>query len=248
MYKKHLTLICLLFFVLSLACTLSQKKPLQGGIQIILEADVPDTQEVTDTEMNMIRTIVENRVNGLGLTEAAVVRDGDRRIVVNLPAGTDPEQVKSTVKPALLEFVDMSSITQEQAIAYKDAGTIIVTDLFSMGVISPTQQVWHTVMTGAEFKVAVVSMQTGKYEVSFELTNEGTKIFADFTAQHIGDVLAIVLDKKIISAPIINSTIPDGKGLISGNFTRDSANLLAIQLRYGALPIPLRVVEVKTIP
>lgn len=131
----------------------------------------------------------------------------------------------------------------------KDAGTTIVTDYAPTGVISPTQtvsptqQIWHTVMTGSDLKTAVVSLVTGQYEVSFELTSTGAQIFKDFTSTHIGQVLAIVLDKKIISAPSINDTIPDGKGVISGNFTRDTANQLAVQLRYGALPIPLKIVE-----
>ena len=225
-----------------------------GGVEVLLEADVPDTQEVTDTDMNTAKTIVENRVNGLGVTEAVVVRAGGRRIVVQLPGVADPEQAKKTVKQtALLEFVDMSSITQQQALAYKDAGTTIVTDYAPTGVvtptqtISPTQQIWHTVMTGKELKTAVVSLQTGAYDVSFELTSAGAKTFGDFTALHIGDVLAIVLDKKIISAPTINDAITDGKGVISGNFTNDSANQLAVQLRYGALPIPLKVVETRTV-
>ncbi len=248
MNKKRIPLIGLLFLALSLACTLSQKKSPQGGTQIILEADVPVTLEVTGAEMDAARTVVENRVRGLGFAEAVVVRDGDRRIVVNLPAGIDTERVAQTVYPtALLEFVDMSSITQAQALAYKDAGTTIVTDIYTTDIISPTQQVWHTVMTGAQVKNAAVSAQTGQYSVSFELTSAGATTFADFTAQHIGSVLAIVLDKKIVSAPTINAAIPEGKGVISGNFTRDSANQLAIQLRYGALPIPLKVVEVKTI-
>jgi preprotein translocase subunit SecD len=227
---------------------------LVGGLRVLLEADVPATQEVTDTEMNTARSIVENRVNGLGVTEAVVVRAGGRRISVELPGVADPEEAKSFLKQtALLEFVDMSSSTQDAALAMKDAGTSIVTDYSASGVVSttqtlsPTQTVWHTVMTGAELKTAVVSAQTGKYEVAFELTSTGAKTFSDYTAQHIGDVLAIVLDNKIISAPKVNDAIPDGKGVISGNFTNNSANQLAVQLRYGALPIPLKVVQTQTV-
>lgn len=237
---------------------------LVGGVQVLLEADVPLTQQVSDAEMNAAKTIVENRVNGLGVTEAVVTRAGSRRIVVELPGVADQEQAKATVKQtALLEFVDMSSITQAEAISYKDANTTIVTDYNPTGIITPTtgvitpttgvitptaavsqtQKTWHTVMTGKQLKNAVVSVQTGKYEVSFELTSDGATVFKDFTSSHIGQVLAIVLDKKIISAPTINDAIPDGKGIISGNFTPASANQLAVQLRYGALPIPLKIVE-----
>jgi preprotein translocase subunit SecD len=71
--------------------------------------------------------------------------------------------------------------------------------------------------------------------------------FANFTAANIGNVLAIVLDKEVLSTPTINDAITDGRGLISGNFTLESANDLAVQLRYGSLPIPLKVVEVRTV-
>jgi preprotein translocase subunit SecD len=240
---------------------------LVGGVQVLLEADLPAGQKVDDSAMNTAKTIVENRVNGLGVSEAVVVRAGDRRIVVELPGVEDPEQAKSTIKQtALLEFVDMTSIAQDQAIQFEQDGTIITTDYASSGVItptqpasstgvisstlpvSPTQQVWHTVMTGRDLKTAVVGTnQTGGYEVDFELTSEGSTIFADFTSQHVGQVLAIVLDKKVISAPRINNAITEGRGTITGNFSADSANRLAVQLRFGALPIPLKVVETRTV-
>jgi preprotein translocase subunit SecD len=227
---------------------------LVGGVQVLLEADVPATQDVTDTEMETAKSIVENRVNGLGVTEAVVIRAGGRRIVVELPGVADPEQAKSTVKQtALLEFVDMSSITQDQALAMKEADTVIVTDYAPTSTVtptetlSPTQTVWHTVMTGAELKTAAASAETGNYNVAFELTSAGAGIFKTFTSQNVGKVLAIVLDKKIISAPKINDAIPDGKGVIQGRFTYDEANQLAVQLRYGALPIPLKIVETRTV-
>lgn len=103
-------------------------------------------------------------------------------------------------------------------------------------------------MTGAELKrVNVTTDRTRNYQVAFELSPEGARIFNDFTTQHVGQILAIVLDKHVISAPRINSPIPEGKGVISGNFTYESANNLAIQLRYGSLPIPLKVVTSQTV-
>jgi len=89
--------------------------------------------------------------------------------------------------------------------------------------------------------------QGGEPEVAFELTEEGAKIFGDFTSQNVGNALAIVLDKQVISAPVINQPITEGQGVISGNFTIDSANELAVQLRYGSLPIPLKVITSQTI-
>jgi len=103
-------------------------------------------------------------------------------------------------------------------------------------------------MTGSELKtVAVNRTQVGQYVVEFTLKPDGTKIFKDYTTANVGRYLAIVLDKRVISTPIINSAITEGSGMIEGNFTVDSANALAIQLRYGSLPVPLKVVESRII-
>ena len=103
-------------------------------------------------------------------------------------------------------------------------------------------------MTGADLKnVNVTTSQTGQYEVAFTLTSNGAKIFGDFTASHINQVLAIVVDKKVISTPTIQGAIPSGQGVITGKFTSEEANNLAVQLRYGSLPIPLKVIEIRTV-
>jgi preprotein translocase subunit SecD len=108
--------------------------------------------------------------------------------------------------------------------------------------------VYKTIMTGAELKNVLPQMpQGGEPEVAFELTDAGAKIFSDFTTQNVGKALAIVLDKQVISAPVINQPITEGQGVISGNFTLDTANELAVQLRYGSLPIPLKVITSQTI-
>jgi preprotein translocase subunit SecD len=103
-------------------------------------------------------------------------------------------------------------------------------------------------MTGKDLKqVAVSQDQLGQYVVQFELTPEGATVFGAHTADNIGKYLTIVLDKQVVSSPVINSAIPDGSGSISGNFTSETANALAVQLRYGSLPVPLKVVETRII-
>jgi len=93
-------------------------------------------------------------------------------------------------------------------------------------------------------KTASVAPSTlSGYAINFTLTDQGSTIFANHTSTHVGQRLAIVLDKTIISAPNIQSAITGGSGTISGNFTQDSANQLALQLRYGSLPVPLKVVQ-----
>jgi preprotein translocase subunit SecD len=225
---------------------------LVGGVQALLEADLPADTPIDAEAMQTARTIVENRVNGLGVTEAVVQLAGDRRIVVELPGETDPERALATLKQTgLLEFVDLSSLSPDQAFAL--VGTTIETD-FARSEDSQQEegvepsQIYPTVITGSALgNVGVTTSPTGDYQVAFELKSEEAKIFSDYTTQNVGTVLAIVLDKQIISAPRINEPITDGQGVISGDFTLEGANELAVQLRYGSLPIPLTVVETRTV-
>ncbi len=110
-------------------------------------------------------------------------------------------------------------------------------------------QVYHTVMTGAALDT--VTVQAGSlassYQIAFTLKSDGAKAFSDYTTSHVGQYLAIVLDKKVISAPVIKNPITDGQGIIEGGFTNDTANALAVQLRYGSLPVPVKVVESQTV-
>lgn len=238
-----------------------------GGVQALLEADLPPDTPIDAEKMRTAVTIVENRVNGLGLNEAVVQQAGDRRIVVELPGVEDPEQALSTIKQTgLLEFVDMGSNPLPD-------GTKVVTDYSTGSVnenqtqstptlapptVEPTAQagetitsgteVLHTVMTGDVIEtVQVTRDQAGQYVIEFKLKSEGAKTFGEYTSSHVNQYLGIVLDKQVISAPRVDEPITEGQGIIRGAFTLESANALAIQLRYGSLPVPLKVVETRTI-
>ncbi len=107
---------------------------------------------------------------------------------------------------------------------------------------SPEPVVFDTILTGADLKnVGLDRTDQGAYIIPFELHPEGTQIFAEYTKSHIGQSLCIVLDKTIVSCPTVQDSIPNGQASISGQFSYDTARQLAIQLRYGALPMPLRV-------
>jgi preprotein translocase subunit SecD len=103
-------------------------------------------------------------------------------------------------------------------------------------------------MTGAGLDTASVTRSsTGAYQIACVLKSDATDIFAEYTTTHTQQYLAIVLDKQIVSAPIIESPITSGQGVISGQFTQEEAQTLAVQLRSGALPIPIKVVESRTV-
>ena len=215
---------------------------LVGGVQALLEADLPEGTSVDAEKMNTATRIVENRVNGLGVTEALVQQAGDNRIVVELPGIEDPTVAISTIQETgLLEFVDMGNTPLP-------AGTRIITDIATSETPDTDEQVWHTVMTGDVIENVQVSRDpSGQYVIQFQLDSEGADTFSEYTTAHVGEFLGIVLDKTVISAPNVNEPITEGEGVISGAFTVESANNLAVQLRYGSLPIPLKVVETRTI-
>ena len=221
---------------------------LQGGLQVLLEADLPANTPIDAGEMETARNIVENRTNALGVSENLIQVAGDRRIVGEFPGAEDANAILDIIQQTgLLEFVDTGDFRPE-------AGSIIQTD-FGVNATIPTTEgetpatVYHTVMTGKELKsIAISQNQLGSsYSIDFTLSPEGAKIFGDHTAANVGKILTTTLDKRVILAPSISSAITDGAGSITGNFTADEANALAVQLRYGSLPIPLKVVETRII-
>jgi preprotein translocase subunit SecD len=229
---------------------------LRGGLQTLLEADVPAEQKIDPAELNVTRQILESRANGLGVSEVVMQTAGDRRIVAEFPGISNPEEVVASLQQTgLLEFVDMGN-------SPVNVGTIIQTDYGVDTTAQPTPTTvpettpateapaapYHTVFTGAGLDTVGVSTSTlGQYEISFTLKADAAQLFADHTSTHVGQYLAIVLDKKVISVPVINSAITGGQGVIQGKFTQDEANTLAIQLRYGSLPIPVKVMESRTV-
>lgn len=219
---------------------------LQGGMQVLMKADVPEGQTVDADAMEAVRRIIENRVDGLGVTEPVVQAVGTDRILVEMPGIDDPQMAIDTLKETgLLEFVDVGA-------TFLPEGTIVQTDYLSVEpseTVTGTATVYHTVLTGRNLKTAQVNFDqtTGQPFIAFELDAEGAAIFAEHTAANINRYLAIVLDNQVISCPVIRSAIPDGKGVIEGNFTLEEAQSVVLQLRYGALPVPLSVLETRSV-
>ena len=218
---------------------------LRGGLQALLEADIPADIQIASEDMQNAKGILENRANALGVSEVVMQVAGDRRIVAEFPGVSNPEEVVAALKQtALLEFVDMGTTPTAEGITIK-------TDFGMENAPATTETgetIYHTVMTGTGLKTAAVGRsQAGEYLISFELKSEATDLFGEYTTSHQQQYLAIVLDKQVISTPIIQSPITDGQGQISGRFTQESAQTLAVQLRSGALPIPIKVVESRTV-
>lgn len=219
---------------------------LRGGMQVLLAPQEGITASRTD--LDDTAQILENRANGLGVSEVIFQVAGDRYILGEFPGLTNTEEVIAAVKQTgLLEFVDTGSVPLEPGTpVLTDYG---MTDETAEATTETGETIWHTVMTGVDIKNVAVSADQGMggFVVNFELTPNGTQIFAEHTSANINNFLTIVLDKTVISSPQISNAIPDGQGVISGGFTSESANNLAVTLRYGRLAVPVEVVESRII-
>jgi len=240
---------------------------LQGGSRVLLEA-VPGAGDFSADELNTTRQIIQRRVNSLGVSEAVVQTQGSNRILVELPGVSDRDLALSTIQgTGLLEFVNFAGLGAAQP---PDGSCILTTAMLEElgpnptcppvdvnGERRPAQPrpdgtPYQTVMTGSGLEDAIASpagssaQGIGNWVVDFTLNSEGDAIFADFTGANIGQPMAIVLDGEVLSAPTIQARI-SGSGQITGGFTRADAESLAIQLRYGALPVPLEVAAFNTV-
>jgi preprotein translocase subunit SecD len=248
---------------------------LRGGLSILLEVDLPTNTSVTAQQMQDAKSILESRSNGLGVSETTFQVTGSRRIIGEFPGLTNTSDVIKTLKTTgQLAFVPMGNNPLKEGekikVDYTTAGIAVeqlptatptaeVTPTIAptpggptpTPIAAPTQAtlpVYPALMTGADLSAVQVSKNTlGQYVIDFTLKDSGTKVFADYTTKHVGEYLAIALDDTLISVPRVNSAITEGKGLIEGNFTYESANSLAVQLRYGSLPVPLKVIESRAV-
>ncbi|MCL4869135.1 MAG: protein translocase subunit SecD [Anaerolineae bacterium] len=223
---------------------------LQGGLQVLLEADVPPEEPITAEQMQTVRRIIDDRVNGFGVAESNVQVEGDRRLVVELPGIDDERQALELIQgTALLEFVDTgnfslppeecvrTSLNEGKPSPCELEGGRTITDTLTF----PAPQ-YNTVITGDGIANAVVEIPNpGRYIVAFDLNPAAAQLFEAHTRANVGRFLTIVLDKRVISSPEIQAVISN-QGSISGNFTLEEAQTLALQLRYGSLPIPLKIV------
>ncbi len=194
--------------------------------------------------------VVRRRVDELGTTEPLIQRQGEDRIIVQVPGLTDPQRLKSLLnQTAKLTFhmVD-TSMPVEEAINGRPPASSEV--LYSMDDPAVPYLVEKRALVSGENLVdaqATFNQQTNEPVVSFRFDSKGAQRFAQATQQNVGRPFAIVLDDQVISAPVIREPIVGGSGQISGGFSVEGANDLAVLLRAGALPATLTVVEERTV-
>ncbi|PDH20523.1 MAG: protein translocase subunit SecD [Pelagibacterales bacterium MED-G42] len=197
--------------------------------------------ELKTSSQDQALEIVRRRIDEIGTNEPNILKRGNDRILVELPGLDDPMRIKSLLgKTANLTFRFVTNNTEDSFGAEK----LKYEDSTDEAVVSK-----RIILSGENLLDAQPRMnnETNETVVSFTLDRVGAKRFGKATSTGIGKQLAIVLDGKIISAPVIRDTIASGSGQISGGFTFQSATDLALLLRSGALPAPLNIIEERTV-
>ncbi|MHD0318135.1 protein translocase subunit SecD [Fusobacterium sp. THCT1E2] len=227
MGSKLLMRLSLVIVVVIGAIWLSFFKPtklgldLKGGVYVVLEAVPDEGVTLDDAAMNRLIEVLDRRINGLGVAESLVQKAGSNRVIIELPGISNTEDAINMIgKTALLEFK----------------------------LENPDGTLGETLLTGGALKKADVSYDNlGRPQIQFEMNQEGAVRFAEITRNNIGRKLAITLDGKVQTAPMINSEIPSGNGVITGNYTVEEAKATATLLNAGALPVKAEIVETRTV-
>jgi preprotein translocase subunit SecD len=219
------------------------------------------SREVKRIEELAVRQSLEtirNRVDQFGVTEPHIVPEGDRRLVVQLPGIRDPQRAINIIgKTALLELKAVDTTLNPVEVEQGRVSLPPDLQLLSLREVDedkrqvvgkrPIIVQRRPIVTGASLTDARVQPDDqGGWAVGFTLDREGARAFGEFTGANVGRLLAIVLDDVVYSAPVIRSRIED-RGQIEGNFTADSARDLAIVLRAGALPAPVKIIANLTV-
>ncbi|MCU0831047.1 MAG: protein translocase subunit SecDF [Rhizobiaceae bacterium] len=194
--------------------------------------------------------VINRRVNELGTTEPTIQRQGTDRILVQVPGLDDPQRLKDILgKTAKLtfQFVDRTMPVEEALTGRPPAGTAVLYSNDDPPVAYIIEN--RVIVSGENLSDAQAGydQRTSEPIVSFRFDTKGAQRFGQATQQGVGREFAIVLDNEVISAPVIREPILGGSGQISGNFTVESANDLAVLLRAGALPADLTIIEERTV-
>lgn len=209
--------------------------------------------KLLDQAMDQSIEVVRRRVDEFGTTEPLIQRQGENRILIQAPGVKDTAALKkllNTTAKLTFHLVQSSEPYSAEGAERVRPGALVLPSELKRTDGSPSELLVMEaipVVGGESLEKAQSAFQDGRAVVNFSFDGPGGRLFGEATQAHIGQRLAIVLDNKVISAPNIQSAILGGNGVITGNFTLQSANELAILLRAGALPAPLTYVEERTV-
>src|SRR5712692_4616151 len=228
---------------------------LQGGTRLVLQADMTGVPErERDERIKGVQQVIERRVNAFGVAEPIVQVVGQDRVLIELAGIRDIEAAKTLIgTTARLDFREQIPVTSPAT-----AGAQLPDGSPAPG--SATTLEWVVAkargsdgqdheLTGQYFKRAEVGFEPNSTRplILFEFDDEGGKMFAELTQRLVGKPLGIFLDNQLLTAPVVREPITQGRGQITGQFTLPEAKNLVIQLNAGALPVPVQIVEERTV-
>lgn len=233
---------------------------LQGGTQVLLQATDPNVdRELVETA----RGVIDQRVNGLGVSEALVQRSGDNRIIVELPGVANPDQAIETLRgTGKLEFIDPQGQFLQNGQQVRTSGSPDLpqptTPVSGTAAVSPTidptnDTIFQAITDGKDLDTGKVQLTTAgqgslgnEPAVAFTWLGASATQLAQFSAQNVNKPMCIVLDNVVQSCPVINSALVDGSGIITTQ-SREDAQRIFNQLKYGALPVALQIETSRTV-
>ncbi len=236
---------------------LSRATDSNGVMNIMMDLPDNETERIKKSASEQALETIRNRIDQFGVSEPDIRRQGERRILIQLPGVRDTQRAKDLIgRTALLEFKLLDEIN-DPADAEKGKVPRGTELLYQDKEDRETQRVTkipflvkkRSLLTGAyltDAKVEIDSQYNEPY-VSIKFDKKGARIFAKITEENVKKRLAIVLDNKVYSAPVIQEKIPGGEARITGSFTDQEARDLAIVLRAGALPAPVNILEERTV-
>jgi preprotein translocase subunit SecD len=220
---------------------LKQGLDLQGGMQVVLQADMTEIDEA-DREDALIsaQEIIRRRVDLYGVSEPVIQTSragSDYRLIIELPGVSDPKEALNLVgTTAQLDF-------RIEVVLESDDEASDSAQLFANPIFTPTE------LTGSELKRATPQFDpnTGEPVIALQFDEKGTELFAALTTDNVGKRIGIFIDGIPVVAPVVSTAILDGKAIMTGGFDVEEAKQLSIQLNAGALPVPIQILEQRTI-
>jgi preprotein translocase subunit SecD len=208
---------------------------LRGGVEVLLQADPEEDQQLTQEQMDGVTLVVRNRVDPQGNKEISLSQVGSNRLLLQVPGEKNPDAIIEIIgETAMLEFVNTATESFEEGTDFNDVS----------GVRLEQYAKYETILTGADLSKAYPTFGQGNQPViGFEFKQAAADIFGEFTNNHVGQYLTVLLDGKVLTSPRIDDAIWGGSGIIRGAFTMQEVDKVVRQLNAGALPVPLTVMS-----
>lgn len=241
MNPRKLLLLVVVFLTLGALFVITDEKQfptkfgldIQGGMHLVLEAKDTEKIKVTPEVMQSVIAVVRNRVDATGVNEPVIQRKGERQVLVEMPGIKDPDAARQLLgKTAHLTFWELPAGVQTPGPGTGSASPWVKTPLDG-GMLVEAK--------------AEPDSQQGGWAILIKFNAEGAKLFGEISSRNVGKPVAMRLDDVEISAPRIEGPILGGSATITGNFDAKSAQMLAVQLKAGSLPVPLEEVETRTV-